>query len=150
VPHHRAWLTSSRRQSRRRCRWLWCRWRSSSASGGGVGVGVDAGTAVDFPSLTDVPLDRTKEVGEVWRRSTSWSEPWPPPSICSLCDGGPPALCGWAPPDQGVVKESELAVGPIRLRSILTFYLLISTYHLNFRLNLYILISFTIPSQVSA
>jgi hypothetical protein len=28
-----------------------------------VGVRVDAGTAVDFPPLTDIPLDRTREVG---------------------------------------------------------------------------------------
>jgi hypothetical protein len=35
------------------------------------GVVVDVGTAVDFPSLTGVPLDRTREVDGVWRRSTS-------------------------------------------------------------------------------
>jgi hypothetical protein len=36
-----------------------------------VGVGVDEATAVDFLSLTGVPLDRTSEVGGVWQRSTS-------------------------------------------------------------------------------
>jgi hypothetical protein len=36
-----------------------------------VDVRVDAGTVVNFPSLTGVPLDRTREVGGVWRRSTS-------------------------------------------------------------------------------
>jgi hypothetical protein len=34
-------------------------------SGGGVGVRIDAGMAVDFPSLTGVPLDRTREIGGV-------------------------------------------------------------------------------------
>jgi hypothetical protein len=36
-----------------------------------MGVGVDEATAVDFPSLIGVPLDRTREAGGVWRRSTS-------------------------------------------------------------------------------
>jgi hypothetical protein len=63
--------------------------------------------------------------------------PGPHLLFIGLRDRGPPTRSRLSIPDQDAVKGSELAVGPIRLRSILTFSPLISTYllTLNFDFN---------------
>ena len=61
----------------------------------------------------------------------------PTSSLYELCDGGPPATRWLDVPDQDAVKWSVSTVGSKRMRSILTFSPLISTYTLtlNFDFN---------------
>jgi hypothetical protein len=56
---------------------------------------------------------------------------------------------GLGVPDQGARSKAQVGhwANPVKIN--LTFSLLISTFHLNFRLKLNILISFPIPSQIS-
>jgi hypothetical protein len=113
----------------------WGRWRRG---GSGVAVQCGAETAVDFPSLA-APPSRSARVRSGWRLGSEprGLSPWPPLPLIWHCATGAHQPRWIGCPDQGVVKGSELAVGPIRLRSVLTFSPLISTYHLtlNFDFN---------------
>jgi hypothetical protein len=75
--------------------------------------------------------------------------PAPTSSYCAARRGPTSRVIGLSVLDQDVVKGSVLTVRSRWMRSILTFSPLISSYTLNFKLNI-ILISFTIPSQISA
>ena len=57
-------------------------------------------------------------------------------SFIALCDRGPTTRSQLNAPDQDVVKGSDSIVGSSRMRSILTFFPLISSYTLSLVLNL--------------
>jgi hypothetical protein len=120
---HRAWWS------------CWRRWRGD----GGADVGVEAAATMDFPSPTAPLLDRSREGGGAVTVAVNLVSCAPGPHLLfiRLRDRGPPTRSRLSISDQDAVKGSELAVGPIRLRSILTFSSLISTCHLtlNFDFN---------------
>jgi hypothetical protein len=132
--HQRGWRRSLRQP------W-WCQRRGGSC---------DAGRA--FRRWQCLPLDRT--------RVRRWgcgggSEPrvlCPGPHLLlfGIVRRGSTNLAGLDAPNQGIDQGPDLAVRPNLVEISLTFSLLISTYHLNFRLKLNILISFPTPSQISA
>ena len=65
------------------------------------------------------------------------SQPRSPPfSFIALCNRGPPTRSQLSTPDQDAVKGSDSIVGSSRMRSILTFLPLISSYTLSLVLNL--------------
>jgi hypothetical protein len=104
-----------------------------------------------LPSPTAPPLDRSRKRGGAVTVAVNLVSGAPGPHLLfiGLRDRGPPTRSRLSIPDQDAVKGSELAVGPIRLRSILTFFPLISTYHLtlNFDFNCFSLLF--VPSQIS-
>jgi hypothetical protein len=67
-----------------------------------------------------------------------------------LCDRGHKPGQRLGAPDQGTDQGPDSVAGPSQEEINLTLSPLISCYNLNFRLKLNILISFPIPSQISA
>jgi hypothetical protein len=91
-----------------------------AAGDGGADVGVEAAAMMDFPSPTAPLLDRSREGGGAVTVAVNLMSCSPSPHLLfiGLRDRGPPTRSRLSIPDQDAVKESELAVGPIRLRSI--------------------------------
>jgi hypothetical protein len=93
----------------------------------GVGVAVRSGVGVEvggtFPSLA-APSRSVGFRGGVATVAVNLVSCAPGPYLLfiGLRDRGPPTRSRLSIPDQDAVKGSELAVGPIRLRSILTLH----------------------------
>jgi hypothetical protein len=105
----------------------------------GVDVGVDAAATMDFPSPTAPPLDRSRKRGGTFTVAVNLVLCAPSPHLLfiGLRDRGPPTRSRLSVPDQDAVKGFDLIVGSSRVRSILTFSPLISSYTLtlNFDFN---------------
>jgi hypothetical protein len=116
--------------------WPWRRWRRGD---GGADVGVDAAATMDFSSPTAPPLDRSRKGGRAVTVAVNFVSCAPAPYLLfiGLRDRGPSTRSRLNVPDQDAVKGSDLIVGSNRVRSILTFSPLISSYTLtlNFDFN---------------
>jgi hypothetical protein len=79
-------------------------------------------SAVGFPSLAAPPSRsaRVRSGSATVAVNLVFCAPGPHLLFIGLRDRGPPTRSRLSIPDQDAVKGSELAVGPIRLRSILT------------------------------
>jgi hypothetical protein len=105
----------------------------------GTDVGVDAAATMDFPSPTAPPLDRSRKGGGAATLAVNLVLCGPGPHLLfiGLRDRGPSTRSRLSVPDQDAVKGSDLIVGLSRVRSILKFSPLISSYTLtlNFDFN---------------
>jgi hypothetical protein len=134
------------------------KWRRVSVkSGSGVprqrgcqATNSSGGVAVALPVAGSAPSIGTVCWGVLLAAANLVScAPAPTSFYLALCDGAHQP-CWVGHPDQGADQGPDLAIGSNLVEINLTFSLLISTYHLKFKLKLNIFISFLVPSHINA